>query len=214
MLLKILCVLVLICYCLPDQESEKYKYGQPPPEEYQPPKEEYEPPREEYQPPREEYKSPNGESKPASQNEDEMRDRIINTKIDKIDETLQKVDNLMKETRMDGPKGEEEPKPSESPLPTVPIPSTHDKVAAPEAQDDVAAPESQDVTAPEASQDNSDEVSQMVKEHFKKLESFPTKPADTRRMFEHPLAKDVKKISDVSLEIKFRRAHGLPTKPA
>ena len=32
------------------------------------------------------------------------------------------------------------------------------------------------------------------------------------RMFEHPLERDIKRISELSLEIQFRKRHGLSTK--
>ena len=50
------------------------------------------------------------------------------------------------------------------------------------------------------------------KDNQKLLPRFPTKPEDTRRMFEHPLEQDIKRISDLSLEIQFRKKHGLSTK--
>ena len=50
------------------------------------------------------------------------------------------------------------------------------------------------------------------KDNQKFLPRFPTKPEDTRRMFEHPLEQDIKRISDLSLEIQFRKKHGLSTK--
>lgn len=50
------------------------------------------------------------------------------------------------------------------------------------------------------------------KDNQKLLPRFPTKPEDTRRMFEHPLELDIKRISELSLEIKFRKKHGLSTR--
>ena len=50
------------------------------------------------------------------------------------------------------------------------------------------------------------------KDNQKLLPRFPTKPEDTRRMFEHPLEIDIKRISELSLEIQFRKKHGFSTK--
>jgi len=42
-----------------------------------------------------------------------------------------------------------------------------------------------------------------------KYAGFPTKPADTRRMFEHPSEPDDAKIAEIAREINFRKSHGL-----
>ena len=59
--------------------------------------------------------------------------------------------------------------------------------------------------------ESAEKLLEKFKDNQKLLPKFPTKPEDTRRMFEHPLERDIKRISDLSLEIQFRKKHGLST---
>ena len=70
----------------------------------------------------------------------------------------------------------------------------------------------QDPKTEQVDAESEEKLLKKFKENQKLLPTFPTKPEDTRRMFEHPLEKEIKGISELSLEIQFRKKHGLSSR--
>lgn len=70
----------------------------------------------------------------------------------------------------------------------------------------------QDPRTEQVNAESEEKLFKKFKDNQKLLPTFPTKPEDTRRMFEHPLEKDIKRISELSLEIQFRKKHGLSSR--
>lgn len=76
---------------------------------------------------------------------------------------------------------------------------------------DIPNVKSDDNKAEQIDAESEEKLLKKFKDNQKLLPTFPTKPEDTRRMFEHPLDQDIKRISDLALEIQFRKKHGLST---